>query len=59
MAIGSSPAVTADRLAVVLLLLVFGVSAIVQTYAIRYLAEDDRAGWFSAGGACSPPPRPS
>ena len=33
----------------VLLLLVFGVSAIVQTYAIRYLAGDDRAGWFSAG----------
>ncbi len=48
-AIGSSPAVTADRLAAMLLLLVFGVSAIVQTYAIRYLAEDRRAGWFSAG----------
>lgn len=41
-------AVSADRLAVVLLLLVFGVSAIVQTFAIRYLAEDHRAGWFSA-----------
>jgi NAD(P)H-quinone oxidoreductase subunit 5 len=41
--------VAADRLAVVLLLLVYGVSAIVQTFAIRYLAEDDRAGWFSAG----------
>ena len=47
--VGSTPAVTADRLAVVLLLLVYGVSAIVQTYAIRYLAEDDRAGWFGAG----------
>ena len=43
------PVVAADRLAVVLLLLVYGVSAIVQTFAIRYLAEDDRAGWFSAG----------
>ena len=48
LAIGSIPAASADRLAVVLLLLVFGVSAIVQTYAIRYLAGDDRAGWFSA-----------
>ena len=33
----------------VLLLLVFGVSAIVQTFAMRYLAEDERAGWFAAG----------
>ncbi|WP_313675729.1 proton-conducting transporter membrane subunit [Mycolicibacterium sp.] len=41
---------TADRLAVVLLLLVFGVSAIVQSFAVRYLAGDPRAGWF-AGGA--------
>lgn len=41
--------VAADQLAVALLLLVYGVSAIVQTFAIRYLAEDDRAGWFSAG----------
>ncbi|TXI49062.1 MAG: sodium:proton antiporter [Mycobacterium sp.] len=49
LAIGSILAASADRLAVVLLLLVFGVSAIVQTYAIRYLAGDDRAGWFSAG----------
>ena len=39
----------ADQLAVVLLLLVFGVSAIVQTFAMRYLAEDERAGWFAAG----------
>lgn len=41
---------TADRLAAVLLLLVFGVSAIVQSFAVRYLAGDSRAGWF-AGGA--------
>jgi NADH:ubiquinone oxidoreductase subunit 5 (subunit L)/multisubunit Na+/H+ antiporter MnhA subunit len=40
---------TADRLAVVLLLLVFGVSAIVQSFAVRYLAGDPRAGWFTAG----------
>ncbi|MCW1959287.1 MAG: proton-conducting transporter membrane subunit [Mycobacterium sp.] len=39
-----------DRLAAVLLLLVFGVSAIVQTYAVRYLTGDPRAAWF-AGGA--------
>jgi NAD(P)H-quinone oxidoreductase subunit 5 len=38
-----------DRLAAVLLLLVFGVSAIVQTYAIRYLAGDPRQGWFVGG----------
>lgn len=42
-------AVRADEVAVVLLLLVFGVSAIVQTFAMRYLAEDERAGWFAAG----------
>ncbi|MFM9033915.1 MAG: proton-conducting transporter membrane subunit [Mycobacterium sp.] len=40
----------ADRLAAVLLLLVFGVSAIVQTFAVRYLAGDPRGAWF-AGGA--------
>lgn len=39
-----------DRLTAVLLLLVFGVSGIVQTFAIRYLAGDPRAAWF-AGGA--------
>ncbi len=38
-----------DRLAAVLLLLVFGVSAIVQSYAVRYLAGDPRASWFSGG----------
>ena len=40
---------TADRLAVVLLILVFGVSAIAQSFAVRYLAGDPRAAWFSAG----------
>ena len=39
----------ADRLAVVLLLLVFGVSAVVQTFALRYLAGDPRANWFVGG----------
>ena len=40
---------TADRLAVVLLMLVFGVSAIAQAFAVRYLAGDPRAAWFTAG----------
>lgn len=40
---------SADPLAVVLLLLVFGVSAIVQTFALRYLAGDPRATWFTGG----------
>lgn len=39
----------ADRLAAVLLLLVFGVSGIAQTFAMRYLAGDPRAHWFTAG----------
>ena len=39
----------ADRLAAVLLLLVFGVSTIVQAFAVRYLAGDPRAPWFIAG----------
>lgn len=38
-----------DRLAAVLLLLVFGVSAIVQAFAVRYLAGDPRAPWFVGG----------
>ncbi len=38
-----------DRLAAVLLLLVFGVSAIVQAFAVRYLAGDPRAAWFFGG----------
>lgn len=40
---------TVDRLAAVLLLLVFGVSGIVQTFAVRYLAGDPRAAWFTGG----------
>jgi NAD(P)H-quinone oxidoreductase subunit 5 len=36
-----------DRLAAVLLLLVFGVSAVVQAFAVRYLAGDPRAAWFT------------
>ena len=38
-----------DQLAAVLLLLVFGVSAVVQSYAVRYLAGDPRAFWFVGG----------
>lgn len=41
----------ADRLAAVLLLLVFGVSAIAQSFAVRYLAGDPRAAWFTAGAS--------
>lgn len=42
--------VSVDRLAVLLLLLVFVVSTVVQSFAVRYLADDPRAGWF-AGAA--------
>ncbi|WP_293059093.1 hypothetical protein, partial [Mycobacterium sp.] len=38
----------ADRLSVVLLVLVYGVSTIVQIFALRYLACDRRSGWFTA-----------
>ena len=38
-----------DRLSAVLLLLIFGVSAIVQAFAVRYLAGDPRQPWFVAG----------
>lgn len=38
-----------DRLSTVLLLLIFGVSAIVQAFAVRYLAGDPRQTWFVAG----------
>ncbi len=51
-AISAAPAgldLTVDRLAVVLLLLVFGVSAIVQAFAVRYLGGDRRAPWFTGG----------
>ena len=37
-----------DRLAVMLLLLVFAVSVTAQVFAARYLAGDPRAGWFAA-----------
>ncbi|MGY4708931.1 proton-conducting transporter transmembrane domain-containing protein [Mycolicibacterium sp. CBM1] len=43
--------VSADRLAAMLLLLVFGVSCVVQAFAVRYLAGDPRAAWFTAGAA--------
>ena len=38
-----------DRLSVILLLLVFGVSGIVQAFAVRYLAGDPRSAWFTGG----------
>ncbi|MBB2989557.1 NADH:ubiquinone oxidoreductase subunit 5 (subunit L)/multisubunit Na+/H+ antiporter MnhA subunit [Mycolicibacterium iranicum] len=38
----------ADNLSLVLLLLVFGVSAVVQAFAIKYLAGDPRAGRFTS-----------
>ena len=47
-ALGPVP-LTADRLAVVLLLLVCGVSAVAQAYAVRYLSGDPRAAWFTGG----------
>jgi len=40
---------SADRLGVVLLLLVFGVSTVVQAFAVRYLESDTRAHWFTGG----------
>ncbi|BBY87855.1 proton-conducting transporter transmembrane domain-containing protein [Mycolicibacterium tokaiense] len=42
-------AIAADRLAVVLFLLIFGVSTVAQAFALRYLAGDRRAGWFTGG----------
>lgn len=39
----------ADRLGALLLLLVFGISAVVQAFALRYLRADPRAWWFVAG----------
>lgn len=46
---GGMPALTVDPVSTVLLLLVFGISAVVQQFARRYLAADARAGWFFAG----------
>lgn len=40
--------VGADRLSSMLLLLVYGVSTVVQLFALRYLACDKRSGWFTA-----------
>lgn len=40
-----------DHLAAALLLLIFGVSAIAQGFAVRYLAGDARASWFTCGAA--------
>lgn len=39
----------ANRLSALLLVLVYGVSTVVQIFALRYLACDARAGWFTAG----------
>ncbi|WP_137145469.1 proton-conducting transporter membrane subunit [Mycolicibacterium sp. CR10] len=44
-------AVAADRLAVAVLLLIFGVSAVAQAFAVRYLAGDPRMGWFTGGAS--------
>lgn len=38
-----------DHLGTALLLLIFGVSAIAQGFAVRYLLGDDRAPWFTCG----------
>lgn len=40
--------VSVDRLAVSLLLLIYGISTVVQCFAVRYLHGDDRLAWFSA-----------
>jgi NADH:ubiquinone oxidoreductase subunit 5 (subunit L)/multisubunit Na+/H+ antiporter MnhA subunit len=37
-----------DRLTVLLLLLIYGVSTVAQCFAVRYLHGDRRAAWFSA-----------
>jgi NAD(P)H-quinone oxidoreductase subunit 5 len=46
-----APIAYADRLGVVLLVLVFGVSVVVHSFARRYLRGDERTSWFfgSAG----------
>ncbi|CAA0126012.1 NADH-quinone oxidoreductase subunit L [Mycolicibacterium vanbaalenii] len=44
-------AVAADRLAVAALLLIFGVSTVAQEFAVRYLAGDPRAWWFTGGAS--------
>lgn len=42
---------TVDPVAAIMLLLIFGVSSVAQTYAVRYLAGDNRGGWFTAGAS--------
>ncbi|MHA7649124.1 proton-conducting transporter transmembrane domain-containing protein [Mycobacterium sp. ML4] len=42
-------AVGVNRLSALLLVLVYGVSMVVQIFALRYLACDRRSGWFTAG----------
>lgn len=44
-------ALAADRLAVALFMLIFGVSTVTQAFAVRYLAGDPRAGWFTSGAS--------
>ncbi|GAY15690.1 proton-conducting transporter membrane subunit [Mycobacterium sp. shizuoka-1] len=50
-AVAGALVVSVDRLAAVLLILVFGVSAVVQLFGVRYLTGDRRAPWFTAGAA--------
>ena len=49
LSVGGMELAAVDRLSAVLLLLVFGVSAVVQAFAVRYLHGDPRAAWFSGG----------
>ncbi|CPR11118.1 proton-translocating NADH-quinone oxidoreductase subunit L [Mycobacterium bohemicum DSM 44277] len=39
----------ANRLSTLLLLLVYGVSAVAQVFALRYLARESRSSWFTGG----------
>ncbi len=51
LAVSAGRGMGVDRVAAVLLLLVFGVSTVVQAFAIRYLAGDPRAGRFTSGAS--------
>ncbi|MCV7018889.1 proton-conducting transporter membrane subunit [Mycolicibacterium aichiense] len=51
LAVFAARGIGVDRVAAVLLLLVFGVSTVVQAFAIRYLAGDPRAVRFTAGAS--------
>lgn len=46
---GDALGLRADQLSALLLLLVFGISAVVQVFALRYLRADPRAWYFVAG----------